>query len=360
MTVHRIDQLIITASPGDAITSMALTLRDHLRVHVASDVFALTVLPSLSGDVLPIHRLGPDASSAALVYHSSFGEPQVTDLLRRRKQQMAMIFHNITPPEYFEAHSARFATGLLWGIHELTELKDRWSAVIADSEFNASVLRDVGYQNVRTAALGVRTDRLSATPINLRLCRELGERFPRGFIVSIGQQLPHKRVELSISTLHLLHEVHRLQLGLVIIGADRLPNYSAALRSLTRRLHLDHFVHFAGATDDSDLATYLDASECLLMTSDHEGFGIPPLEAMEAQVPVIAKGVGALPTTIGRGGLLLPPNAGPCLLAEAVARVMSDAVLRTNLVLEGIKQVASFSAADQSAEVAALLMGSFR
>ena len=102
MTVRRIDQLIITASPGDAITSMALTIRDHLRSRLASDVFALTVLQSLSEEVLSIHRLRPDVPSAALVYHASFGEPQVTHLLRQRRQRIAMIFHNITPPNFFE------------------------------------------------------------------------------------------------------------------------------------------------------------------------------------------------------------------------------------------------------------------
>jgi len=360
MTVSRVDQLIITASPGDAITSMALTIREHLRSSVKSDLFALTVLPSLSSEVLPLHRLGPDVPTSALVYHASFGEPEVTNLLRKRRQQIAMIFHNITPPEYFEAHSARFATGLLWGMHELSELKDRWSVVIADSEFNASVLRDQGYSDVHTAPLGVRTDRLSDLPTNLTLARELHGRFPEGFLVSIGQQLPHKRVESAVMTLHLLHEVHGRRLGLVVVGPERLPHYSGALRSLARRLHLDDHVHFAGAVDDVDLVTYLRESESLLMTSDHEGFGIPPLEAMQELVPVIAKGVGAVPSTVGDAGIVLPVDAGPCHFAEAVVRLLSDDILRDHLVLAGLTQVTRFSSTDRSHEVAVLLQDAFR
>ena len=360
MTVRRIDQLIITASPGDAITSMALTIRDHLRSHVDSDVFALTVLPSLSQEVLPINRLGPDLPSSALVYHASFGEPMVTHLLRQRRQRLGMIFHNITPPDFFEAHSARFATGLLWGMHELEQLKDRWSVVIADSDFNASVLHDHGYSDVRTAVLGVKTDRLSQIPTQLGLHRELTERFPDGFMVSIGQQLPHKRVEVAITTLHLLREVHRSGLGLVIIGAERLGHYSDALRNLVHRLHLDSHVWFTGSVDDVDLATYLRSSQCLLMTSDHEGFGIPPLEAMQDLVPVIAKGVGAVPVTVGRAGIVLPPTSGPCLFAEAVVRLMGDSDLKDQLVLEGLRHLDQLATADQTAGVANLLRGSLQ
>ena len=360
MAVQRIDQVIITASPGDAITSMALTIREHLRASVLSDVYALTVLPSLSGEVLPLQQLGPDVPTSALFYHSSFGEPEVTNLLRHRKQPMGMIFHNLTPPEFFEAHSTRFATGLLWGLHELKQLRDRWSLVIADSDFNAQILRQHGFPSVHTATLGVQTDRLSRIPTSLALSRVLQKRFPDGYVVSIGQQLPHKRIEIAIAAAHLLHQVHRLRVGLVIVGAERIPSYSSALREFCHRLHLDDHVFFTGGVSDADLATILRQSHCLLLTSDHEGFGIPPLEAMEDLVPVIAKGVGAVPDTVGGGGLVLPHDAGPCLFAEAVARLLSDKGLRNDLVLAGLEHVDSFATADRSPDVAALLKDVFR
>ena len=360
MPVQRIDQLIITASPGDAITSMTLALRDQLRASVLSDVYALTVLPSLSNEVLPLQRLGPDVPNSALVYHSSFGEPELTHLLRHRRQPMAMIFHNLTPPEYFEAHSSRFATGLLWGFHELSQLRDRWSVVIADSDFNAQVLRQHGFSNVQSVTLGVQTDRLSKIPTRPALSEELRSRFPDGYVISIGQQLPHKRVEVAIIALHLLHQVHRRRIGLVIAGAERIPSYSSALRGLCHRLRLDDHVFFTGAVSDPDLATLLRQSHCLLLTSDHEGFGIPPLEAMEELVPVIAKGVGAIPDTVGGGGLVLPHDAGPCLFAEAVDRLLSDKALRSDLVLAGLEHVDSFASADRSADIVGLLQDAFQ
>ncbi|MDA2989775.1 MAG: glycosyltransferase [Actinomycetota bacterium] len=119
-------------------------------------------------------------------------------------------------------------------------------------------------------------------------------------------------------------------------------------------------VLFTGAVSDPDLATLLRYSHCLLLTSDHEGFGIPPLEAMEDLVPVIAKGVGAVPDTVGGGGIVLPGDAGPCLFAEAVARLLSDKNLRNDLVLAGLEHVDSFDAADRSFDVVELLQDAFR
>ena len=222
------------------------------------------------------------------------------------------------------------------------------------------MLHDHGYSDVRIAALGVRADRLSHFPTHLGLHRELNERFPAGFMVSIGQQLPHKRVEVAITTLHLLREVHRIPLGLVIVGAERLQHYSAALRNLVHRLHLDNHVCFTGSVNDAELATYLRSSLCLLMTSDHEGFGIPPLEAMQELTPVIAKGVGAVPATVGAAGIVLPPKSGPCLFAESVARLTRDPDLKDQLVLAGLRQVDRLGSYDQSAEVADLLQGSLK
>ena len=360
MQVRRIDQVIITASPGDAITSMTLALRDQLRSFVASDVFALTVLPAMKGEVFQLSRLGPDIPGSALVYHSSFGEPEVTHLLRNRRQQLALIFHNVTPPSYFEAHSARFATGLLWGMHELQQLKERWSLVIADSEFNASVLRNHGYSEIHVAAAGVQAGRLGKFKTDYRLRRKLRTRFPDGFVISVGQQLPHKRIEHALIALHLLREVHGIRLGLVVVGPERIPHYSAALRALSQRLHIDEQVLFTGAVDDQALATYVRTSLCFVLTSDHEGYGIPPLEAMADLVPVVARGVGAIPSTVGPGGIVLPASSGPCHFAEAIAMVASHPLVRDQMVLAGLRRVENLEAEDRTSEIADLLLAAFR
>ena len=355
--ISRIDQVVITASPGDAITSMAIALRTQLREQVRSDIYALTVLPELEGDVLPIHRLSPDVPTSRLVYHSSFGEPQITSLLEGRRQPISMIFHNLTPYTYFEEHSARFATGLLWGEHELDRLRDRWDLVIADSGFNARFLEDRGYRDVKVLPLGVKVDRLAKRKGHLKLERELRNRFPNGYLVVVAQQLPHKRIELAISTLSLLRHTFRRELGLVVVGPERIPSYSSALQVFAERLRVEGQVHFAGGIDDDSLASILRTSSCLLLTSDHEGLGIPPLEAMSLLVPVIARDVGAVKETLRDGALILPKKSGPCAFAAAVDHLLQHSGARARLLANGLSRINSFRDEDRSADVVDLLLG---
>jgi glycosyltransferase involved in cell wall biosynthesis len=65
----------------------------------------------------------------------------------------------------------------------------------------------------------------------------------------------------------------------------------------------------------------------LVVTSRHEGFGVPVLEAMSLGLPVVANDTGALPEVVGDAGLLVDPP-DPYALAAAVARVQGDGHLR--------------------------------
>ncbi len=74
----------------------------------------------------------------------------------------------------------------------------------------------------------------------------------------------------------------------------------------------------------------------------YEGFGLPPLEAMAAGVPVITSNVSSLPEVVGDAALLIDPldeNA----IADAMCRVLGDAALRTELVRRGHERVKAFS-----------------
>ena len=79
-------------------------------------------------------------------------------------------------------------------------------------------------------------------------------------------------------------------------------------------------------------------------TSDHEGFGVPLLEAMANDVPVIPYGSTAVPETMGGGGLVLPSKE-PTTVAAAVHRVVSDDGLRRAMVEAGHRRLADFDLA---------------
>jgi L-malate glycosyltransferase len=110
-TLH---QLLVGATPGDAITDQALLLRQWLREWgMRSDIFATHIHPQLEGEIRPYSQYRP-TRQPWVIYHHSIGADLVDDLLART-QQIILIYHNVTPPEFFTqvdpAWAARSARG---------------------------------------------------------------------------------------------------------------------------------------------------------------------------------------------------------------------------------------------------------
>jgi glycosyltransferase involved in cell wall biosynthesis len=159
-----------------------------------------------------------------------------------------------------------------------------------------------------------------------------------------------------MEALHLHNYAHDTRVGLVVAGVSRQPAYMEAL-NLHKRSLLNCDVRFVGSVSDRDLATLYRGASVYLSMSDHEGFGIPPVEAMAMGIPVVVKGVGALPETVGEGGLVLPSDASPALAAEAIAEVRSNEELRLDLIGRGFRQVERLIAATSGDRVRDLLLG---
>jgi L-malate glycosyltransferase len=98
-------------------------------------------------------------------------------------------------------------------------------------------------------------------------------------------------------------------------------------------------VNFAGSVSDRELATYIRGASAYLGMSDHEGFCIPPVEAASMGVPVVIKGAGAVPETMGDGALVLPADVTPVLAAEAINEVLTNNELRYRLIRNGYLRV---------------------
>ena len=339
--MRRIDQIVMGAAPGDAITSMAVRLREACRYFGPSDIYALHIAPDAGpGSSIDAHQvldIGSYSEDDVLIYHSSMGDPRVTQIVEQCRARLVVHFHNITPHSYFIGVNDTLAMSALWGREELSRLSTRCVAASADSAFNAAELVALGYRDVHVAPAGLVPNRLAGLGLNSAL-GEIAERFPDGFVLSVSQQLPHKRTELAIAATHLLQTVWAREIGLVIIGGSPAPNYVERIQRFALRLGVER-CEFWGRVDDEVLATAIDAASILMVTSDHEGLAIPPLEAMSMGTPVIARGCGAVPDTLGNGAIVGPASVGPTWLAAAVHAVTTDDRMRDDVVQAGLAQV---------------------
>jgi glycosyltransferase involved in cell wall biosynthesis len=91
-----------------------------------------------------------------------------------------------------------------------------------------------------------------------------------------------------------------------------------------------------------DLAALYRGAAALVVTSRHEGFGLPALEAMACGTPVVAFDNTAIPEVVGDGGRLVP-DGDMTALVRALASAIDDEMVRRSLVRRGLARAATFS-----------------
>ena len=334
MEIH---QFVVSAVPGDAITGAALEYRKLLRQVGPSEIFASLRDPDMYKEVHSLEAYenlaSADTGTNLLIVHLSIGDATFGRFLADRNERMVAVYHNITPAHFFAPYDRHFERLLALGREQLEHLRGRVSLALADSEFNAEELRALGYPEVHVVPLVVDPHHLRGITADGAVTAELEAR-PGPSLVYVGQLLPHKRVDLLIEAFDVLATKLIPEASLDLVGPARLPAYETVIRALVRELNLPN-LHIAGSVSAGALASYYRGATAFVTASDHEGLCLPVLEAMAFDLPVIARGTAALPETIGTGGLVLPADADPVLLAEAMAAVLESAPLRSELVAAG-------------------------
>jgi glycosyltransferase involved in cell wall biosynthesis len=335
-------QVLIAASPSDAITNFALTNRDSLRKRLGcqSEVFSLHIPPpSMEGDVHPLRKLEFGSPSDVVIYHLSIGDPRMTSWLLRLEHRLVVSYHNVTPMDRYLRTDPTMAAALQWGRVELAALASRAVFALADSEYSTTELRSAGYRAIATLPAGFNPLRLRSVPSDHGMAEMLSRRGRRKFLLFVSQIAAHKRAELAIQLVHLLRTVHGKEVDLVLAGPQRQAGYVLALRRLAIQLGVSDLVWFTGEISDGELATLYRHAACFIGTSDHEGLAVPPVEAMAEGLPVVIRGCGAVAETVGDGGIVLPCDAGVADLCESVLRVTEDPVLGNALTAAGLRRV---------------------
>jgi len=128
------------------------------------------------------------------------------------------------------------------------------------------------------------------------------------------------------------------------------------VRDATRRAGVGAWVHFPGYVTESELAALMGASLALIFPSLYEGFGMPILEAMACEVPVLSSNAASLPEVAGDASLQFDPNR-PVEMMDAIEAIERDPRLRAELVERGRARVAAF---DDPEQMARRYLGVFR
>jgi glycosyltransferase involved in cell wall biosynthesis len=211
----------------------------------------------------------------------------------------------------------------------------RAAHVIVPSEFAA---RDAA------AHLGIDRERMTVIPwaIDHAVFRPVERRlFDFPYVLYVGTEQPRKNLAALLRAFAALAaEDPRLRLVKVGAPGGERDDFRRATERVVDELGLRERVVFAGRIGDEDLAAAYSGATCLVLPSLHEGFGLPPLEAMACGCPVVVSGAGSLPEVVADAGLVVAPE--PRALAAAI-RAARDAPTAAQLRERGLRRAAAFT-----------------
>jgi len=158
------------------------------------------------------------------------------------------------------------------------------------------------------------------------------------YILYVGNAYPHKNLERLVLVFREVARKHP-HLHLVLVGKE--DYFYKKLKKFVR----DNWVKQIAFTDfvpDEDLGAVYREALLYVFPSLYEGFGLPPLEAMARNLPVVSSNASCLPEVLGNAACYFDPNAlGE--IAEAVEKVATDNELRKKLIAAGQEQIKKYS-----------------
>ncbi|MBR0056372.1 MAG: glycosyltransferase [Kiritimatiellae bacterium] len=352
----KIHQIVAGYRKYDAISDVANLMRGVFRAWgCGSEIYcaAASVAPESRGAVRDLARLpGEVASGDVAILHLSIG-CAANGVFAALKCRKVILYHNITPPEYFELTNRPTAATLVEGRRQMRALAGVADINAAVSAFNAAELTAAGYRDVKVLPLPIDLARFAPGtfgPADAPFDRRGGDLN----VLFVGRFAPNKKIEDLVKVFYFLSKIEP-RARLFHIGAMvGMEAYSSIVTVYAEMLRLER-VHFLDVVTQEALnAAYANADAFLCM-SGHEGFCAPLVEAMVHGVPVFALATSAIPETLGGAGVLFGTPPDYPLIAETLAHVLNTPRLRASILRRQEERLAEIRSRDISSELSALL-----
>jgi len=270
-----------------------------------------------------VKLLAQEISSAELVW-DVFASSSIVHripLEMRGQAQPTFVFdyHGITSPELVDPP---LSTELRESIEELKKCAPNSDHYVVHSKFMAEELaaRTGITKNVDVIGLFCDPELIAEN----RKALKLSDRF---VILFVGRASKHKGIDTLIQALKIVRE--RKVDACVVIAGNSVPTDRTVqqMNHLAKELGVSEHLFWLGNLNMSKLREAYATADVLVLPSRHEGFGLPAIEAMWCDIPVIVSTAGALPEVVGNGALVFKTN--DCQdLAEKIILLHENAEIR--------------------------------
>jgi glycosyltransferase involved in cell wall biosynthesis len=262
-----------------------------------------------------------------------------------------MIYHNITPHEYFINIHPYLVEQIVNGRAELSRYSGVYDLAIADSEFNKNELENYGYKNVVCVPVKPDFDILDG-PTDSTLMEILQD--GKKNILFVGRVTPNKGHADLIKSFYFLNKSGLKNTRLIMVGEYRgFEKYYWWLEELCRNLKLDN-VMFPGLVEYTELIAYYRTADLFVCLSQHEGFCVPLLEAMYFGVPILALEATAVPYTLRDAGLTVT-SIDYWKISELMMLLLENEELRNHILKKQDEVIEYYRSFDLASELKRLL-----
>lgn len=168
------------------------------------------------------------------------------------------------------------------------------------------------------------------------------------FLLYTGVWRNHKNLEGLLRAFTLIKDRYDMQL---VITGRKDSIYADGIFDLAKELELmQDFpaageapkVIFPGLVSEDELINLINSAHIYVFPSLYEGFGLPPLEAMQCGTPVAASNTSSVPEICGNNAIFFDPQS-PEDIAAAIEKLLTDTMLYQKLVLAGLQHVKKFN-----------------
>ncbi len=343
--VRRIDQFVPSFVKHDAISNHVQQVRRLLRsAGYSSDIYYEHLDPRLDGEARPFVECDPRPDPERLILYHASTQSDMTDWLvgsARGGQALALDYHNITPSEYFARWEPLAARSMDLARRQLRELVPWAALAVADSAYNASELAAMGHTRTEVCPLLLDLEELHRTPAADTAARLAGRRTGPLWLF-VGRVAPNKCQHDIIAAFAVYRRLYQPGARLAILGGATSARYLLSLQAMAEELELGDSVEFVGSAGFAEMLAYFAAADAFVCLSEHEGFCVPLIEAMETGVPVVAYRSSAVTETVASAGILLD-DKDPLAVAAAVEALLSDDERRRAAVAAGRNRALDFS-----------------
>ncbi len=354
MPQQRLFLLVAGYSHGDAISNEARILRDLFRrrgleSHVVCE--SCRILPELQHDALTLEAFTETVRPNDIAFLQLSIGSAVNDVFRKADCRKVLLYQNITPAEYFQCIHPGLSASLAWGRRQLIELAGCAEITLAASTFNARELEAAGHPPAALFPLLIDWSTLT-TECDRALLSQWND--DKTNILFVGRCAPNKKIEDVLFAFHFFQKYVEPESRLIHVGSYAgTEKYHYWLKTLVRKNSMRN-VELIGTLTQPELNAAYACANVFLCMSEHEGFCVPLLEAMQHRVPILAFDAGAVAETLGGAGILVRAKKFD-QIAEMMGRIAHDKPFRQALLEGQDRRLETYKAFDMETRLLELL-----